>query len=154
MLLVQKDADGTYNVIMDGYISTGYKTYNEDGVTKTVFAACYKSIYNKYTKERTYRNAQITVYGENNARMIAAVKREKDKDSRIIILGVTDRDPDDCIDSGIMPRVKATAILPITEFVKMRDYTLGALRYDANITRAAETRYDYITPENESDHML
>ena len=152
MLLVQEDGDGILNVILDGYLSTGYKTERKDGIVSTIVTVCYNIIYDRFTREKTYRNAVITAYEEENARMIAAVKR--DKRGRIIVLGTTDKNPSEYIKLGSLPRIRATAILPITEFLKMRYYSLGAMRYDESITKAYETRYDYVTPENESDHMI
>ena len=153
MILVQEDSDGVRNVILDGYLSTGYKTEKlEDGIIRTIVTVCYNVLYNNRTKEKIYRNAVVTAYGEENARMIAAAKR--DKKSRFIILGTVPKDPEEYIRIGQFPKIRATAMLNITEFWKMREYSVGAMKYDSDITKAYETRYDYITDENASDHMI
>lgn len=153
MILVQEDSDGVRNVILDGYLSTGYKTEKlEDGIIRTIVTVCYNVLYNNRTKEKIYRNAVVTAYGEENARMIAAAKR--DKKSRFIILGTVPKDPEEYIRIGQFPKIRATALLNITEFWKMREYSVGAMKYDSNMTKAYETRYDYITDENASDHMI
>lgn len=153
MILVQEDSDGVRNVILDGYLSTGYKTEKlEDGIIRTIVTVCYNVLYNNRTKEKIYRNAVVTAYGEENARMIAAAKR--DKKSRFIILGTVPKDPEEYIRMGQFPKIRATALLNITEFWKMREYSVGAMKYDSNMTKAYETRYDYITDENASDHMI
>lgn len=153
MLLVQEDCDGIRNVILDGYLSTGYKTEKlEDGVVRTIVTVCYNIIYDKYTKQKTYRNAVVTAYEEQNARMIAAAKR--DKKARFIILGTTPKDPEEYIRMGQFPKIRATAMINITEFWKMREYSVGAMKYDSDITKAYETRYDYVTGETASDHMI
>ena len=153
MLLVQEDSDGIRNVILDGYLSTGYKTEKlEGGIVRTVVTVCYNVLYDSRTKEKTYRNAVVTAYEDENARMIAAAKR--DKKARFIILGTMLKDPEEYIRMGQLPKVRATALLNITEFWKMREYSVGAMKYDSNMTKAYETRYDYTTDENASDHMI
>ncbi len=153
MLIVQKRAENLYDFLMEGYVSSGYKTEKlEDGTVRTLFTFCYDILYNKSTREKTYYNATVTAYEEDNAQMIAGVKREKR--GRMIVLGNTDRDPDDYRKSGMLPRMRATSIFPITEYIKMRDYMRGSMKYDSQITKAYQTRYDYETPDNESDHML
>lgn len=153
MLLVQEDSDGVRNVIIDGYLSTGYKTEKlEGGIVRTIVTVCYNILYDNRTREKTYRNAVVTAYEDENARMIAAAKR--DKKARFIILGTMQKDPEEYIRTGQLPKIRATALLNITEFWKMREYSVGAMKYDSNVTKAYETRYDYITDENESDHMI
>ena len=135
MLLLQKDSDGIRNVILDGYLSTGYKTEKmDDGIIRTIVTVCYNILYDSRTKTKTYRNAVITAYEEQNARIIAAAK--KDKKARLIILGTAQKDPEEYIRIGQLPKIRATALLNITEFWKMREYSVGAMKYDSDITKA------------------
>lgn len=152
MLLAQQNGYGTYDVLMDGYISRGYKTERQNGIVQTHFTFCYDVFYDRITREKTYFNAIVTVYEEHYAQMVASAKR--DNRSVLLVFGTTETDPRECERKKAFPRVRASSLFPITDFIKMRDYMLGAVKYDSAIQKATEIRYDYETESSESDHMI
>lgn len=150
MIFFQRDEDsGIWNCIADGYLVGKFKTEKTKDIVKTSFTLCYNIGLSK-TGEKKYYSVEAVVYGEENARFIVSAKRNK---TRLVILGNSQVIPD-AKQMQSKYFVRATALIPIGDIVKLSNYYNGSMRYDKNIIEAYETRYDYTEPEKESEHMI
>lgn len=147
-MLIKQYNNGVWNVVADGYVYGKYYTDKKSEQNTTLFHICYYTNKKKFSNEKEFLHLSCSCIGEKNERL---VRNSKFKRTRIVILGVSQKDPEFMTEQDY---VSVWTIIPVDIIADIWDYSLGMMERDKKLADAVTTNYEYVTDAKAGDHSL